>query len=204
MQNTRFSLALATIALSTLATVTGCSGGDVDDRTAAGTDDVASAAAASRRGGRFTQLKKGPTDPDLAALSAVATTIDGPFLGTYRFNKAGPEKTDPVAREKRIKEVMHRFMCTLFDESIDIARFSGPSALDKTLNNLDFRDNAGVSEAETTKFKTALSAVLANKQLDVESGRASGNNTAGEVMGVYDIAHNEVLFFGFTNCGSDS
>jgi len=45
-----------------------------------------------------------PTDPALAAaLSTVATTIEGPFLGTYRFNKAGPEKTDPVTREKRIK-----------------------------------------------------------------------------------------------------
>jgi len=203
MQTTPFSLALATIALSTLATLTGCSGGEVNDHAADGTDNVASAAASVRGGGRFTQLKKGPTNPDLAALSAVATSIDGPFLGTYRFNKAGPEKTDPVARQKRIKEVMHRFMCTLFDESIDIARFSGPSALDKTLSNINFKDNASVSEADAKKFKTALSAVLANKELDVESGRASGNNTAGEVMGVYDIAHNEVLFFGFTNCGSD-
>jgi hypothetical protein len=43
-----------------------------------------------------------------------------------------------------------------------------------------------------------------NAKLDVLSGGASGNNTAGNVMGVYDIARHEIVFFGFTNCGSDS
>ena len=52
-------------------------------------------------------------------------------------------------------------------------------------------------------FSSSLSSVLSDSHLDVMSGSASGNNTMGEIMGVYDTTHNEVLFFGFTNCGSD-
>lgn len=154
---------------------------------------------------RFTKLTKGPTDRDLAAFSTAAAKFDGSYRGVYRFNKAGPEATDPAAREKRIKEVMHRYMCSFFDDSISLGRNSGASAVKKTLADVNLDSNASAqSAADVAQLTSALTKVYANKKLDVLSGSASGNNTAGEVMGVYDIARNEILFFGYTNCGSDN
>lgn len=147
--------------------------------------------------GRFSVLKK-PTDPDLAALYTAGKGFDGAYLGVYRFNKPTTEGTDAGAREKRIKEVMHRYMCGFFDESIDI----GESKTSKEiLGDLDMDNNAG--DKDQKALTSALDAVLKNKSLDTLSGSASGNNTMGEIMGVYDEKHHEVLYFGFTNCGSD-
>jgi hypothetical protein len=154
---------------------------------------------------RFTHLKK-PTDADLAAFSTAAAKFDSSYRGVYRFNKAGPEATDPLAREKRIKEVMHRYMCSFFDESIDIGRNTGTTtaAVKQALSDVNIEDNASdQSSSDVTAITSALTKVYKNKKLDVLSGGASGNNTGGEVMGIYDLAHNEILFFGFTNCGSD-
>lgn len=154
---------------------------------------------------RFTRLKSGPTDTNLAFLDTAGARFDGAYRGVYRFNKATNEATSADAREKRIKEVMHRYMCGFFDESIDIGRNSGTTAKKVATAmadvNLDERGND--QKADIGKFATALKFVVENPKLDVLSGSASGNNTMGEIIGVYDTAHNEILFFGFTNCGSD-
>lgn len=152
---------------------------------------------------RFTHLKK-PTDADLAAFSTASAKFDHSYRGVYRFNKAGPEATDPLAREKRIKEVMHRYMCSFFDESIDIGRNTGAGAVKQALSDVNIGDNASdQSAADVAALTSALTNVYKNKKLDVLSGGASGNNTGGEMMGIYDLTHNEILFFGYTNCGSD-
>jgi hypothetical protein len=152
---------------------------------------------------RFTHLKK-PTDADLASFSTAAAKFDHSYRGVYRFNKATAEGHDPLAREKRIKEVMHRYMCSFFDESIDIGRNTGAGAVKQALGDVNITDNASdQSPADVAALTSALTKVYGNKKLDVLSGGASGNNTGGEVMGIYDITHNEILFFGYTNCGSD-
>lgn len=152
---------------------------------------------------RFTHLKK-PTDADVAAFSKAAARFEHSYLGVYRFNKAGPEATEPLAREKRIKEVMHRHMCSFFDDSIDIGRNTGAGAVKQALRDVNIDDNASDQPpADVAALTSALTNVYKNKKLDVLSGGASGNNTVGEVMGIYDLAHNEIVFFGFTNCGSD-
>jgi hypothetical protein len=150
---------------------------------------------------RFTHLKKGPSDADLAAFSALGAKFDNAYLGTYRFNKAGPEKTDADARMKRVKEVMHRYMCSFFDESIDLAHTTSAKA---ALKDVNLDTNASDQSAQVAPLEAALTKVLADKKMDVMSGGASGNNTAGEIMGIYDVTHNEILFFGYTNCGSDN
>jgi hypothetical protein len=154
---------------------------------------------------RFSELKHGPTDSDLAALSAAGSKLENAYVGTYRFNQSTSESHDASAREKRIKEVMHRYMCSFFDESIDIGRPSGSAAneVKTVLSDVDMDDNASEEDAKVTAFSDALKNVLGNRKLDVLSGSASGNNTAGEIMGVYDTAHDEIFYFGFTNCGSD-
>ena len=151
---------------------------------------------------RFTHLRSGPHDADLKSLHDSGGKFEYAYRGVYRFNKPGSEATDRDARMKRIKEVMHRYMCSLFDESIDLSRPSGSNAVKNTLDILDFDRNAE-GTTDVGRFSGALGDVFKKKDLDVVAGYASGNNTAGEVMGVYDVAHNEILFFGFTNCGSD-
>lgn len=192
----RFATLLALAALTT-----GCSAEPTDDTSGDEPVDVAESAASKSR---FTRLKKGPTDRDLASLYAAGTTFEHAFVGTYRFNKPTTESTDPVARMKRVKEVMHRYMCSLFDESIDMTHARGVRDLKTTIANVNLDGNAPDDEASARAFSSALSRVLRNRSLDVVSGTASGNNTMGEIMGVYDTAHHEVLYFGFTNCGSDN
>ncbi|MBK6694045.1 MAG: hypothetical protein IPG50_17840 [Myxococcales bacterium] len=155
------------------------------------------------RRARFTSLAA-PSDPDLAAFYGAANGLENEYLGVYRFNKPGAEATDPGAREKRIKEVMHRYMCGFFDESIDIGRNTGAGRVQATLRDVAVEDYGGdPSPAAIGRLSSTLSRVFANPKMDVLSGGASGNNTMGEVMGVYDTENHEVLFFGFTNCGSD-
>lgn len=151
---------------------------------------------------RFKQLKAGPTDADLKALFEAGSALDNAYIGTYRFMKPKTESTDPKARELRIKETMHKYMCGFFDESIDIGRNTG-NKVDAVMKDLDITDNASDEDAKVTAVQKALEKVYANPKLDVLSGSASGNNTLGEIMGVYDTQHNEILYFGFTNCGSD-
>lgn len=193
MKSVAFPRLVLVLSLAALgAGSTGCAA--EADETSTGEDDATGK-------GRFTRLAK-PTDADLAALHAVAKKIDGAYLGVQRFNKRTTEGTDPAAREKRIKEVMHRYMCGFFDESIDIGRNTKTDKTKQALDDLDFSNtDTGVAPKA---LEDALRKAYANPKLDILSGSASGNNTVGNVLGVYDVAHDEVLFFGFTNCGSDS
>jgi len=195
------------VSLLLLATsVTACSGSAAEpmanaDPAAAGDQDTSEDELNTKA--RFTHLKKA-TDKDLNDFFAATGKLESAYRGIYRFNKAGPEATDPDARMKRVKEVMHRYMCGFFDESIDLGRSTGANAVKATLGDVDLDSNASdASNADTAKLASTLGEVFKNKKLDVMSGSASGNNTMGEVMGIYDMKNNEVLYFGFTNCGSD-
>lgn len=170
---------------------------DVSDGTEQASDDLSRA--------RFTVRSK-PTNKALEALYVAGAKFEYGYLGVYRFNKVGPEATDLDARYNRVKEVMHRYMCRLFDEEISMGRNAGGAAkrVETVLSDINLYDYADEQEADADAFSAALTAVYADPNLDVLSGQASGNNTFGEIMGVYDIKNNEILFFGFTNCGSDN
>ena len=191
----------AVMALTVLATACGGSAGSENPNPADDSADTSDDELNTKA--RFTRLKSGPTDTNLAFLNTAGAKFEQSFRGVYRFNKATTEATSPDARMKRVKEVMHRYMCSFFDESIDIGRSTGAKQVATTMSDVNLSDNASDQTADVAKFSTALSFVFKNPKLDVMSGGATGNNTGGEVMGVYDIAHNEILFFGFTNCGSD-
>lgn len=166
-----------------------------DEATGASADELSRA--------RFTRLPSGPTDARLASLYAAGKKLDNAYVGVYRFNKAGLEATEPDLRVKRVKEVMHRYMCGFFDDAIDLGRATGGKRVEATLADLDLRNNASDEAAAVAAFGGALAQVFTSAKLDVMSGAASGNNTVGEIMGVYDVGHDEVFYFGFTNCGKD-
>lgn len=188
----QFSL-LATMALSLNI---GCAG--ADDATP--NDDATTEDALSQR---FTRLKKGPTNADLKAFDKAGGKLSPYGAAVYRFNKVGAERTDATARMKRVKEVMHRYMCSFFDESIDLTHRKGAPQLQSTLKDLELDYYTEDQDASEAALKSTLTKILANPDLDVMSGPTSGNNTSGAVLGVYDIKNNEVYFYGFTNCGSD-
>jgi hypothetical protein len=190
-----------------LTATAGCSSGG-DDSTAAGGQDITAAAkkTADVRDARFHELKNGPTNKSLQPLNAAGNKMDSSLIGTYKFLKPTDEATNQASREKRVKEVMHRFMCGFFDESIDLGHDTGAQGAKNAINDLDLgtNDSDGGDSPGAKGVVAAMDAVTKDKDLDVMSGSASGNNTAGEIMGVYDMKNHEIFFFGFSNCGSDN
>src|SRR3954469_782662 len=111
---------LTAVALTMLATACGGSAAVENPNPADDTQDTSEDELNTKA--RFTHLKSGPTDTNLKFLYQAGAKFESSFLGVYRYNKATNEATNADAREKRIKEVMHRYMCSFFDDSIDIAR----------------------------------------------------------------------------------
>ena len=188
------------LALCTLTSVAVACGGTSDATDPADSEETSQDELNTKA--RFTHLRR-PTDPALAAVFAAGNKFQTEYVGVYRFNKATTEKTDPAARSKRIKEVMHRYMCRFFDESIDIGPNRGANPAKSVITDLEPDYYMIDEESKIPALESALAKAYKNPKLDILSGSASGNNTAGAVLGIYDTVHNEILFFGFTNCGSD-
>jgi hypothetical protein len=195
------------VASVALPLASGCASHDDGDTppSAAGADlsskaSSATSTAAQRASTRFHQLKEGPSDNTLALLSTAGNKVDSALVGTYKFLKPTNEGSDAGARETRVKEVMHRFMCSFFDDSIDIDHRTGAAGAKKAVDDLDLSEN---DNGDTSAIQSALTKIASDGDLDLMSGSASGNNTFGNVLGVYDKKNNEILFFGFSNCGSD-
>src|SRR5262245_42342158 len=112
---------------------------------AASTDDVSDAPgeSAEELTSRFSS-KKAPANKNLAAFYAANHDFENPYRGVYRFNKATNEAYTPSARLNRVKEVMHRYMCSFFDESIDIGKSSTVKQVEQ---DLDFYNNAPDDDA---------------------------------------------------------
>ena len=68
---------------------------------------------------RFSSITKF-TNTNLDALRVAARTVEESYRGAYRFNKVTDEPRSQVSRMNRVKEAMHRYMCSYFDESIDL------------------------------------------------------------------------------------
>src|SRR5262249_38212744 len=94
---------------------------------ASGESEAAPEAAEDALVARFTKLSSGPSDAGLKSFYKAAKKFEYGYLGAYRFNRPGAEATDPAVRMNRVKEVMHRYMCTFFDDGIDLGRNTGDS-----------------------------------------------------------------------------
>ncbi|MBC7428723.1 MAG: hypothetical protein H7336_08945 [Bacteriovorax sp.] len=111
----------------------------------------------------------------------------------------GAGKTPQEVRMNTVAQALHT-VCPYFDDAVSVG--------------LESRDAKGVNNAveafleeSSSESAPALTEALtiANKQVGVEiySGSASGNNTDGTVLGIYDVKNNEIAAFASTNCGSD-
>jgi hypothetical protein len=195
---------LRVIAVVAVTALAGCASGGSGGTT--GDDQNVTAKKPPAKGPvRFHQLKSGPTSKNLLPLFTAGNKIESALVGTFKYLKPTDEATNAASRETRVKEVMHKFMCSFFDDSIDLTHQKGAGGANKVVNDVDLANNTdtGGDSPEAKAVIAAIGTATGDSQLDVMSGSASGNNTEGEVMGVYDTKNNEVLFFGFSNCGSD-
>jgi hypothetical protein len=116
----------------------------------------------------------------------------------------GKGKTVQELRQNAVSQALH-ILCPFFDDGVRI-RLDGKNAKG-TLNAVtDLLDSSSTTEGDVD-YKLILKEIsIINKVADVElySGSASGNNTAGTVLAFYDITNNEIGLFSNTNCGSDN
>jgi hypothetical protein len=116
---------------------------------------------------------------------------------------AAKGKSDADLRKGTIGQVLHAD-CEFFDDGVNIAKVDGDAksigaAVDDFVDQ--FIDN---SDGLKAQLKTDLLTAIKVGNVDIYSGNASGNNTMGTVLGIYDLDHDEVLGSAFTNCGSDN
>lgn len=113
----------------------------------------------------------------------------------------GKGKTAQEVRENAVAQALHT-VCPFFDEGVSIGLDSKDDAGAQTAAQTLLEDSSAGEEDFNTLFNALKTA---NKQIGVEvySGQASGNNTVGNVLGIYDVKNNEIAVFANTNCGSD-
>jgi hypothetical protein len=106
-------------------------------------------------------------------------------------------------RQNAVAQALHT-VCGFFDDGVSI-NLNSKDEKGSLRAVADLLDSSNLTESDT-QYKTLVRVVSTiNNQTGVElySGSASGNNTAGTVLGLYDIKNNEIAVFASTNCGKD-
>jgi hypothetical protein len=106
------------------------------------------------------------------------------------------------SRADTVTLAMHS-LCDSFNDGVSLKLNSKDTAgATKAVNEF----TADLHMAGSNDYYTILEA-LKNANLDstseIYSGTASGKNTTGTVLGIYDTKNNELVVFASTNCGSD-
>lgn len=139
-----------------------------------------------------------------AALEEVhaLTVKDDLITGATAFKivKATPAngRDEQSVREQTVKQAMFLGVCSFFDESIDISVADNATEALAALNEYAGQDGNGEPE-----LREALDKAMRTEGLEVYGGYASGNNTGGAAVGIFDLKNNQILVFGSSNCGSD-
>jgi hypothetical protein len=116
----------------------------------------------------------------------------------------GKGKTVQELRQNAVSQALH-ILCPFFDDGVRIRL--NTKTTKGTLNAVaDLLDSSSSTEgdAEYKAIYKEISTINNTANVEVYSGIASGNNTAGTVLGFYDVTNNEIGLFSNTNCGSDN
>ena len=116
----------------------------------------------------------------------------------------GNGKTAQEIRQNTIAQVLHS-VCQFFDEGVSL-RLNSKNSRGVLRAITDFTESSNTNESDPNynKIAKAITTVISEADVELYSGSASGNNTAGSVLGLYDIKNNEIAVFANTNCGSDN
>ena len=116
----------------------------------------------------------------------------------------GNGKTAQEIRQNTIAQVLHS-VCQFFDEGVSLRLNPKTSrGVLRALTDFTESSNATEGDANYNKIAKAISTIISEADVELFSGYASGNNTAGNVLGLYDLKNNEIAVFANTNCGSDN
>jgi hypothetical protein len=141
-------------------------------------------------------------------LDAASSELVGMDLVTHSTLKKvielkGKGATAQEIRMNTVAQALHS-VCPFFDDGVSI----GINTKDEkgTLNAVaDLIDSSSVDKGDAAYNQVVRNVSIFNAEAGVEvySGSASGNNTMGTVLGIYDTKTNEVAVFASTNCGRD-
>lgn len=141
-------------------------------------------------------------------LNAAAVEINGmDFVSHYGMKKVvelkGKGNSAQELRQNTVAQALHQ-TCAFFDDGVSI----GINSKDEkgTLAAVaDLIDSTDINKGDAAFNQLVRNVSIFNKEPGVEvySGSASGNNTVGTVLGIYDTKTNEIAVFANTNCGSD-
>ena len=135
----------------------------------------------------------------------IASTDIVTHSGTVKvLELRGNGKTAQEIRQNTIAQVLHS-VCQFFDEGVSL-RVNPKNSRGALRAITDFTESSNTMEGDANynKIAKAISTVISQADVELYSGNASGNNTAGNVLGLYDIKNNEIAVFANTNCGSDN
>lgn len=108
-------------------------------------------------------------------------------------------KTEQAIRQNTVAQAIH-LSCSFFDDGVEISLASkNMRSLKRTLAEFQYY----IDESLKNTFLETIYKINNEADIEVYAGAASGNNTSGAVLGIYDIKNNEVAVFASTNCGSD-
>jgi len=114
-------------------------------------------------------------------------------------------RTEAELLSAMTRESIHRFVTQWFDESIDLNITTSKDDLDKFFNDTQLE----VIEENEPQFKLTLVreklvTLTSDPSVVVYAGYGSGNNTAGEILAVYDKKNDQILSLVYSNFASDS
>ena len=106
-------------------------------------------------------------------------------------------------RTNTIAQAVHT-LCSFFDDGVVIkVNSKNNTGTDLAVNNFTENGSLADNDSELKTLSEAISAANQQSGVEVYSGSASGNNTSGTVLGIFDTKNNEIAVFSNSNCGSD-
>lgn len=136
---------------------------------------------------------KFPTHVNMRRVFQTFSHIHGSTLGVKKDLKSG-------SALDHVKESMARFLCPNLDSTLELE-----PARDAALIYRDLYE-AGSNiqdDPQFEKFKNQLPLLMDDPSLEIYAGSVIGKDVSGQVLGIYDLRNHEVIYLGFSHCGSD-
>jgi hypothetical protein len=130
----------------------------------------------------------------IAGLDSINYSAGKKVLDLKAVGKTAQEK-----RHKTVAQAIHT-LCPYFDDGVAL----GLTSKDEVgLNDVVATFETYMVSEEVKSLKEIVKTASNSSDLEIYNGEASGNNTVGAVIGIYDVKNQEILVFSSTNCGSD-
>lgn len=151
---------------------------------------------------------KSPADRAMRSVLRAAQSFgQSSASGAFHVLAHTPDSDRDADQERlaNLKQAIHAYFGADFSESLDL-RLVTPSekGVEEAMNALNVRGNTcDADESKVSALEAALTQAVSAPGVEVYAGHGSGNNTTGDLVGLYDVAHDQIVFFGFSNFGSE-